>query len=64
MVNAAHLTPVGRELIPLLPLSTDDKTREIAFGFRTCDFVERVAVGTVVAEIGGQLQVRDLRNIE
>ncbi len=55
-VDGAHLTPIGRELVSLLPLPTETKIEEIALGFKEHTFVEQVSIGEIVDE-GGAFKV-------
>jgi hypothetical protein len=57
-LGAAYLTPIGRELISLLPLPTETKIEEIALGFREHNFVQKVSIGDYVEE-GGTIKVTD-----
>ena len=63
MMDGAHLTPTGRELISLLPLPAETKVPEIAQGLWELEFVEQVRVGDVQEEVG-KFRVVNLREIE
>lgn len=62
-VDGAHLTPIGQDLVSLLPLTGEAKIEEIALGFKEHDFVERVAVGKVVEQADGAFQVIDAEEV-
>ncbi len=51
-MDGAHLTPIGQELVSLLPFPAEDKITEIALGFKEYSFVEKVSVGKIVEEEG------------
>lgn len=61
-VDGAHLTPIGRELVSLLPLHTGAKIEEIALGFKEHNFVQQVSIGNVVEE-GGKFKVTDAQEV-
>ena len=48
LVDGAHLTPIGQELISFLPIASESKANEIALGFREHNFVVSVGIGRVV----------------
>jgi hypothetical protein len=55
-VDGANLTPIGRELVSVLPLPSDSNLKEVALGFKEKDFVEKVEIGDI-SNIDGDLRV-------
>jgi hypothetical protein len=61
-VDGANLTPIGQELVSVLPLPSDLKYKEIALGIKEQDFVERVEIGDI-SNIDDEFRVLNLQEI-
>lgn len=61
-VNGANLTPIGSELISLLPLCRDSKLREVAVGIKEHTFAKRVEIGDIL-DTGGHFSIQNLHEV-